>query len=344
MEAGALQTANDDIVHSGFYGTFVFVPVVDGTFILERPTDTLAKGQVNGVRDRLCYIFLQLMSPKQVLLSITNQNEGNLFVDVNETLMTTDYISQVFPDMSHLQVQRAANVYKHYGTPLDQAIQMMGDCESIDFKSGRNATKPISDLNYPLQPSSCVRPTICSRHSLVVRGRLVFQFSKLCARITVDLMICIRASLQSHPHTTLRISYTTSTGTPHPLSLQRILNGPWYHRSPSTPAYNNTQFITAFSQSFMSLAKYYDVNTKFDPTNITPYWNKYYKEGTEMLFNRTEAGEPVITPIKTDPKLLERCGYVCFSMYRLWCQITNIHLCMSTLYRFWANVSVATAQ
>ena len=58
VEAGALQTANDDMVDSGFFGTFVFVPAVDGTFILERPTVTLAKGQVNGVRDHRRYIFL----------------------------------------------------------------------------------------------------------------------------------------------------------------------------------------------------------------------------------------------------------------------------------------------
>ena len=60
----------------------------------------------------------------------------------------------------------------------------------------------------------------------------------------------------------------------------------------------------------MSLAKYYDVNTKFDPTNITPYWDKYDIGNTEMLFNRTEAGVPVVLPIKTDPSLFQRCAYV----------------------------------
>ena len=62
----------------------------------------------------------------------------------------------------------------------------------------------------------------------------------------------------------------------------------------------------------MTLAKYYDVNIKFDPTNITPYWDKYYIGETEMLFNRTDASVPVVTPIKTDPALLERCAYVHF--------------------------------
>lgn len=34
----------------GFFGTFVFVPVVDGTFIVERPTVTLNNKKFNGVR------------------------------------------------------------------------------------------------------------------------------------------------------------------------------------------------------------------------------------------------------------------------------------------------------
>jgi len=56
VEAETLQAANYDLANSAFFGTFVFVPVVDGTFILERPTVTLAKGQVNGVCDHLQYI------------------------------------------------------------------------------------------------------------------------------------------------------------------------------------------------------------------------------------------------------------------------------------------------
>ena len=50
MDAQALESANDNLATSAFYGTFIFVPVVDGTFIIERPTVTLSKGRVNGVR------------------------------------------------------------------------------------------------------------------------------------------------------------------------------------------------------------------------------------------------------------------------------------------------------
>lgn len=62
----------------------------------------------------------------------------------------------------------------------------------------------------------------------------------------------------------------------------------------------------------MSTIKYYNVNVKFDPTNITPEWAMYtpLAGGMEMLFNRTEEGAPVVKPVGTDPAVLERCACV----------------------------------
>ena len=48
-DVNSLQNANVEINASGFFGTFVFVPVVDGSFITERPTELLKAGKVNGV-------------------------------------------------------------------------------------------------------------------------------------------------------------------------------------------------------------------------------------------------------------------------------------------------------
>ena len=53
---------------------------------------------------------------------------------------------------------------------------------------------------------------------------------------------------------------------------------------------------------------YSNVNIKYDPTNITPYWNEYVIGQTEMLFNRTEAYVPVVQPVTTDPTLVARCA------------------------------------
>ena len=54
-------------------------------------------------------------------------------MDTNETLTITDYVSQLFPDMTYLQVQEAAHVYRNYGTALEQAITVVGDCESSNL-------------------------------------------------------------------------------------------------------------------------------------------------------------------------------------------------------------------
>ena len=59
-DVNALQAANVTINAAGFFGTFVFVPVVDGTFITQRATQALRQGRVNGVR--YTYFIMQDLS------------------------------------------------------------------------------------------------------------------------------------------------------------------------------------------------------------------------------------------------------------------------------------------
>lgn len=49
VDVDTLQVANVNICNSVFFGTFAFVPVVDGTLVTERPTQLLKQGKVNGV-------------------------------------------------------------------------------------------------------------------------------------------------------------------------------------------------------------------------------------------------------------------------------------------------------
>lgn len=49
VDLETFNAVNDNIALSGFFGTFVFVPVVDGTFIVERPIQTIQKGHINAV-------------------------------------------------------------------------------------------------------------------------------------------------------------------------------------------------------------------------------------------------------------------------------------------------------
>ena len=49
VDVNVLAIVNEKINVAGFFGTFTFVPVVDGTFIRQRPTQSLKEGKVNGV-------------------------------------------------------------------------------------------------------------------------------------------------------------------------------------------------------------------------------------------------------------------------------------------------------
>ncbi|KAF7335451.1 Carboxylic ester hydrolase [Mycena venus] len=84
----------------------------------------------------------------------------------------------------------------------------------------------------------------------------------------------------------------------------------YYFPGTSIPPFNNTIFINAFTQSFTSFIINLDPNLKVDPTTITPEWNLYNIEHTEMLFNKTADGVPVVEPIITSNALLERCRHV----------------------------------
>ncbi|KAJ7201526.1 Alpha/Beta hydrolase protein [Mycena rebaudengoi] len=83
----------------------------------------------------------------------------------------------------------------------------------------------------------------------------------------------------------------------------------YYFPSTTTPPFNNPTFVNAFAQSFTSFIINLDPNIKVDPTTITPRWSPFIIGNTEMLFNKTEAGEPIVQPITTSSDLLQRCRF-----------------------------------
>jgi len=113
VDVNSLQSANLGICASGFFGTFVFVPVVDGSFITERPTELLKAGKVNGGG----------------LLSVTNTFEGNIFVDQNTlaTVEVADYVSQLFPNFGRQEIDAAAAQYAGLGSNIFQVNAIMGE-------------------------------------------------------------------------------------------------------------------------------------------------------------------------------------------------------------------------
>ncbi|TDL22022.1 cephalosporin esterase [Rickenella mellea] len=229
VDASILQAANSNISLSGFLGTFIFVPVVDGKLIVERPTQTLAKGRVNG----------------KLYLGMTNQFEGRNFVKGTVTTGTlASYVGNLFPGLGSAQVNQVVQAYSNIGLTdtLNQAIAVMGE-------------------------STFICPTYF----------LLKAFSSA--------------------------SYKGEFAIP---PANHADDTKYYFLS--NPGFNNTAFITSFSQSFLAIVKSSNPNTTPDPTNITPQWNLWSSGNTEMLFNRTTALQPDIRPITTDAGLLSRCS------------------------------------
>ncbi|KAJ7737696.1 Alpha/Beta hydrolase protein [Mycena metata] len=110
--ATTLETANVNINNGGFFGTFLFVPVVDGKFITQRPTLSFMQRKVNG----------------QALLAVTNTFEGTVFVNQSVTAVTAaQYSSALFPDFTAAQANTVETLYSGLGTDIFQISAIQGE-------------------------------------------------------------------------------------------------------------------------------------------------------------------------------------------------------------------------
>ncbi|KAJ7616829.1 Alpha/Beta hydrolase protein, partial [Mycena polygramma] len=238
-DVNTLQAANTQISNGGFFGTFLFVPVVDGSFITQRPTLSLQQGKVNG----------------EALLSVTNTFEGTDFVDqsTGATANATKYALELFPGFGPAQADQVGSLYAGLGTPLFQENAIQGE-------------------------SIFICPTYLMLNAFPGRS-FKGEFAIPPGLHTNDV-------LYYFPSITIEIP---------------ALVPPGY--------FNNTVFINAFSQSFISFAISLDPNIKVNSTSITPTWNKWNVGQTEMLFNKTDANVPVVQPVTTSNALLTRCQF-----------------------------------
>ncbi|KAJ3841175.1 Alpha/Beta hydrolase protein [Lentinula raphanica] len=234
-DVSVLRTVNADMQAAAFFGTFTFVPVIDGSFITQRPTVALREGKING----------------RAFLAVTNTHEGTLFVDQTGVVMnTTTYAGQLFPKFGPEQDDAVSKQYAGLGTTLNQINNIMGD--SI-FKC----------------PSFFMLNAFHEHEFNAFKG----QFAIPPATHGMDVNY-----------------YFPSTG---PISFQ------------------NPQFSAAFSQSFMSFVISQNPNDKLAPSeDITPPWLMFSTAGTEMVFNKTAAGNGTdIHQAPVNAGLLERCSF-----------------------------------
>ncbi|KAJ7262675.1 Alpha/Beta hydrolase protein [Mycena haematopus] len=111
VDSATLATVNSNIITAGFAGTFTFVPVVDKTFITQTLTTAFAQGEVNKAR----------------VFSVTNSNEGFIFVPQTVDFNITNYAQQLFPLLSATQAKSVASAYSSSGTPAEQATAIYGE-------------------------------------------------------------------------------------------------------------------------------------------------------------------------------------------------------------------------
>ncbi|KAF8158883.1 Alpha/Beta hydrolase protein [Mycena galopus ATCC 62051] len=233
VDSATLGDINVAVILAGFLNTFTFVPVVDGSFITQNPTDALIQRKVNG----------------EILLSVTNTNEGMSFINQSAEYNVAEYVRNLFPRFGVAESIAAAAIYHSVGSPLDQVNAIMGDAI---FK--------------------------CPTYSL----------------------------LEAFPGQAYKGAYAI----PPALHSQDVINYfPDYTAFNSSLIYNNSDFINAFQQGFLSFVANLNPNDKLRPS-ITPEWSMWSTaERTEMLFNRTESGEPYVAPVDTSTALLLRCAF-----------------------------------
>ncbi|KAF8158914.1 alpha beta-hydrolase [Mycena galopus ATCC 62051] len=232
VDSETMSDINLNVILAADPTAFTFVPVIDGSFISQSPTDALSQGKVNG----------------DFLLSVTNTNEGVIFVNQSMEYDVAQYVRNFFPLLGAEESNAAAAVYASLGSPLDQVNRIVAEAV---FK--------------------------CPTFSL----------------------------LDAFPGKSYKAEYAI----PPAWHGQDIINYfPSYNAWGATLIYNNTAFINAFTQGFLSFAVNLDPNDKLRPS-ITPVWPKWSSDVQEMLFNETESGAPSIAPFHASSALLERCEF-----------------------------------
>ncbi|KAI0029565.1 alpha/beta-hydrolase [Vararia minispora EC-137] len=73
--------------------------------------------------------------------------------------------------------------------------------------------------------------------------------------------------------------------------------------------FNNPVFIHNFQQAFFATSMSLNPNAHFINDNVTPFWPTWQESEQVMLFNRSEAGAPVVRLVARDSALLERCAF-----------------------------------
>ncbi|KAL1742075.1 Alpha/Beta hydrolase protein [Schizophyllum fasciatum] len=113
-DAAVLRRINADIAVSAYSDTYIFLPVIDHSFIQQAPTEALAQGKVNG----------------KYLLSVNNADEGSMFVNATRlggaSFDTAKWLKNTWPGLADSNIENGIAQYSELA-PIDQAIEMDAD-------------------------------------------------------------------------------------------------------------------------------------------------------------------------------------------------------------------------
>ncbi|TRM56260.1 Alpha/Beta hydrolase protein [Schizophyllum amplum] len=272
LDVDTLHRVAFDVCNGEFYGTFVFTPVVDGEFIRQRPLKALREGRVNVPS----------------LLATTVTNEGGYFVSpgLADKVSLGEVVSGWFPKLPIEHVERAVTLYEPLGTLGEAQTTLLGEaiflCPTYQLSAGFNkwykATLDVqpsghgADVNYYFKSLRGVFPYITSPPS-----------EDFADAFTGAYMSYVR------------------------------------DRRPSVRfggAMNDSGVFSAFTRAASTILRLFtpwraaaDEIEELSTSN-TIEWPAWTEENqTEMLFSVTEAGEPFVAPVRTDPALMERCRF-----------------------------------
>ncbi|KAE9392202.1 alpha/beta-hydrolase [Gymnopus androsaceus JB14] len=230
-EVTVLATAHKSIGRATFFGTFIPVPVVDGTFITQSPLKALKAGKLNTNN----------------LLAFSTTDEGSFFVHrdiVNALSHTSEYPRR----------KAAGAHYKSFGDNVATARKIMGDA--------------LFDC-----------PTYYILQNFVGAA---YKASWWCF-----ILFAISPGFHGNDIAYLFPKFTGA----------------------GVPLYNNAEFIKALTTSFTNFVITLDPND--NASTLAPFWHRWNSESelSEISFNATESGAPLVQRVVTDPGLLERCRF-----------------------------------
>ncbi|TFK95311.1 Alpha/Beta hydrolase protein [Pterulicium gracile] len=171
-----LTTVNAAIAKAGFGGQYAFVPVIDGTFL----TQTIAKGLKKGTTIGASFNHFEHLD--KALMTVSNVDEGLIFINPAITLTAAEYAKQLFPNLTAAQQTQIQTAYASFPNAFARASAIMGEshivCPSLwAATSFATANKPTFKAKFAIAPAVHLQDVSYYFNGLVINPQIPPPFS-----------------------------------------------------------------------------------------------------------------------------------------------------------------------